>query len=216
MASHNKTSWSPGYYQYDDRQLFEHLQGQTHLILQFSDQLQAYPHIISTVSQRISEKNLIINNLQHNFNKEREVLLGEIEKYKWKLVVEKQKAKSKACKCETSNSEQAEQQCKDSGAEMTKPIAEPEQIEERTSKSPKAERHKVQHRTLLPKPPHGDSIEVLAPQDNERAASPNSQAVETESWQSARETMSPVIKFMSPQEPTQTQGTRKRKRAPRS
>jgi hypothetical protein len=186
------------------------------VLRQFSDHLQAYPHLISTVSQRISEKNLIINNLQKNFDQERNALLGKIEEYKWKLVVEKQKAKAKACTHETSNSEQAKEQCKDSGAEMTRPAAEPKQIKEQRLESPEAERHKVQHRTLLPKPSHEDSVEVLAPQDKEKTTSPKSQRVEAESWQSARETISPVIESVSPQEPTQTQGTRKRKRALRS
>lgn len=131
-----------------------------------------------------------------------------------KLVVERQKAKTTACKQETSDSEQAKEQLRGSGAETSRPVVEAKQIEEGILKSLEVEPYKVQHQTLLPKPSQRDAIEAPAQQEQGTAASP--QTGETESWQSARETVSPIIEFVSPQEPIQTHRVRKRKRTLRS
>ncbi|CAG5138832.1 uncharacterized protein ALTATR162_LOCUS448 [Alternaria atra] len=131
LASHNTTkqaSWSPGYY-YDDRHLLE--------------QLQACSSLLSTVAQRMSEKNVIIHNLQENSNRERNAMLYEISTLKWQLAVEKQNMKIAAQKREISHGAEEEEACRDGGAETTKPEVEPEQAEEWRLESLEAERHKL-------------------------------------------------------------------------
>jgi hypothetical protein len=139
--------------------------------------------LLSIFSQRISEKNVIIHNLQENFNRERSAMLYEISTLKWKLSVEEQKVKIAGREREVSNGEEGEELCRDGGAETTQPEMGPEQVE------------------------------VLVQQKPERAAFHSPQAVETENWQSARETVSPSVEQALQQGQGQGQGRRKRKRA---
>ena len=166
--------------QYDDRHLLE--------------QLQACSSLLSTVAQRMSEKNVIIHNLQENSNRERNAMLYEISTLKWQLAVEKQNAKIAAQKREISHGAEEEEACRDGGAETTKPEVEPEQAEEWRLESLEAERHKVQQQQALePKPHQRDQVKVLVQRRAERPAPQSPQAAETESWQSARETVSPSV-----------------------
>lgn len=200
--------------QYDDRQLF--------------DRLQSCSHSISIFSQVLSEKNLIIHNLQENFSRERTAMSYEISTLKWQLAVEKQNVKIAAQKRETSNSEEA---CQDDGAETTKPKVGPEPAEEWRPESLEAEHHKAQHQALQPelepelepepelelesksKPHQRDHVKVLVQRRAKRPVSPSPPAAETESWQSARETVSPSVEHAPQQRQVQGQVGRKRKRA---
>ncbi|KAI1526983.1 hypothetical protein PtrSN002B_011546 [Pyrenophora tritici-repentis] len=186
MASHNttnQTSWWPGYC-YDDRLFF--------------GRLQDCSNFLGTVPQLISEKNKVINDLQirldqertamqKSFDQERTAMLYKISTLEWKLSITKQKLEIAVRGPEISNGEKGKEVCRDGGAETTEPEVGPEQAKEGRSKLLEAERHKAQYQALEPK----------------------SQAVETESWQSARETVSPSVEYA----PQQGQCKRKRKRA---
>ncbi|KAJ4330714.1 hypothetical protein N0V95_010011, partial [Ascochyta clinopodiicola] len=190
--------WTYTHLQHDDRQLFH--------------QLQACSHLLTTVSQRMNEKNVIIHNLQENFGRERSAMRYQISTLKMQLAVEEQKVKMAAREQEIVNGEEGEEGCRDGVAEITKPEVGPEQAEEQRSKSKSldTERHKVEHRALEPKSQKGQ-VQVLVQRRLERAVSQSPPAAEVESWQSARETVSPSVEH-APQQ-GQRQGQRKRKRA---
>jgi hypothetical protein len=164
--------------------------------------------LISNVSQRVNEKNLIIYNLQENFNRERNTMLHKISTLKWKLSVEEEKVKTAAREREIDKGGEGGDVCRDVGAETTKPQVGPEQVEECKSKSLEAERHSVQHQALEPNAHQKDLVKVLAQRRSKKAVSQSPQAGETESWQSARETVSPSVEFV----PQQGQGQERRKR----
>ena len=161
---------------------------------------------------------MIIHNLQENFNRERNAMLYEISTLKWQLVREKQNAKIAMQKREISYDEEGEKVCRDGGAETTKPEVEPEQAEEWRLKSLEAEHQASQPQPELeleqesePQPSRRGHVQVVVQRRAERPAPPSPQAAETESWQSARETVSPSIEH-APQQ-GQGQVRRKRKRA---
>jgi hypothetical protein len=91
--------------------------------------------LLSAVSQRISEKNVIVHNRQENFNRERSAMLYEISTLKWKLSVGKQKVKTAGRNQKANNGEEGEAVCRDGGAGTIRPEVGPEQAEERRSKS---------------------------------------------------------------------------------
>jgi hypothetical protein len=176
----------------------------------------------------MSEKNVIIHNLQENFNRERNAMLYEISTLKWQLVREKQNAKIAMQKREISYDEEGEKVCRDGGAETTKPEVEPEQAGEWRLKSLEAEHQASQPQPELelepesepqpepqlqpqPQPHRRGHVQVVVQRRAERPAPPSPQAAETECWQSARETVSPSIEH-APQQ-GQGQVRRKRKRA---
>jgi hypothetical protein len=169
--------------------------------------------LLSIFSQRISEKNVIIHNLQENFNRERSAMLYEISTLKWKLSVEEQKVKIAGRDQKANNGEEGEEVCRDGGAGTIRPEVGLEQAEERRSKSLGAERHKVQYQALEPKLHQEEQVEVLAQRTPEGAVFRSPLAVETESWQSARETVSPSVEQALQPGQGQGQGRRKRKRA---
>jgi hypothetical protein len=78
----------------------------------------------------MSEKNVIIHNLQENFNRERNAMLYEISTLKWQLAAEKERVKIAAQKQETGNGEEGEEECRDGGAATTKPEVGPEPVGE--------------------------------------------------------------------------------------
>lgn len=223
--------WAYRHLQHDDAQLF--------------DQLRVCSHLLSSFAQRINEKNVIIHeknviiyNLQENFNRERSAMSYQMSTLQTELAVERRKVKTenttiervKIVAREIRNGEEVEEVCQRDEAEFPTSSMGSEQAKQQISrsKSLEAERYKIPHRALEAESQRGQ-LQVLVQRRLERAASQSpTTTAEAESWQSARETVSPSIEHAPQHAPRpeqsqeqsqgqgQEQGPRKRKRAVRS
>ena len=159
----------------------------------------------------MSDRSSALYNLHENFNRERSELVHKISTLSMQLAVKEHQLNIAAREREISDGEEGEGVCQGDVARTTGSETGSERAEERRSKSLEADCHMVQHQALEAKS-QKVQVQVLVQRRPDRAAS-SPPAVEMETWQSARESVSPIVEH-APQQ-GRGQGQRKRKRARR-
>ncbi|KAJ4332184.1 hypothetical protein N0V95_009717, partial [Ascochyta clinopodiicola] len=181
--------------QCDDRQLLE--------------QLQHSQRWLNAFQQRLYEKNVIIQDLQENFNRERSAMAHEISALKMKLALGEQKGRIMAREREKRDCKEEEDVFHDGVDGVDKLQDRLEQAEERTSKPLEADCNEAQHQALGLKL-QTEQARRFVQREVERTASTNPLTVETGSWVSAHETALPSVEHAPSQEQRQRQGKPKR------